>query len=111
MPTPSPYRQVDGYSPSLTGPVRALPWADEALCAQVDPDLFFEQATSRYEHVTGKQASERISAAKGICRRCPVMRQCRDYAMAHPELEGIWGAMTEKERRQWRRRQDREVGA
>lgn len=102
MPTSNPFRPA-GHAPDIPGPVRALPWADEALCAQTDPDLFFEQSTSRYEHVTSKDASERISAAKGICRRCPVMRQCRQYAMDHPELEGIWGAMTEKERRQARK--------
>lgn len=100
MPKPNPMRQVDGYSPNLTGPVRALPWADEALCAQVDPELFFSQASSRYESTPN---GDREAAAKAICRRCPVMRQCRAYAMEHPELEGIWGAQTEKERRQARK--------
>lgn len=100
MPTPHPIRQIDRHAPDLTGPVRALPWADEALCAQVDPELFFSQASARYEH---KADGERESMAKSICRRCPVLRDCRTYAMDHPELEGIWGAMTEKERRQARK--------
>lgn len=100
MPYRRTIRQIDGYAPDITGPVRALPWADQALCAEVDPELFFEQATSRYESVPN---GTRESIAKGICRRCPAMRECRAYAMDHPELDGIWGAMTEKDRRRARR--------
>jgi len=100
MPKPNPLRQVDGYSPNLTGPVRALPWADVALCAETDPDLWFDLATDRYVSLPN---STREVAAKDICRRCPALTDCRAYAMDHPELEGIWGAMTEKERRQARK--------
>ena len=103
MPKPNPYRQVDRHAPDLTGPVRALPWADSANCATTDPDLFFELSTTRYAHVSSKEAAERESAAKAVCRRCPVRAECRAYALAHPELDGIWGAMTRRERERARK--------
>lgn len=47
----------------------------------------------------GKEARER---AVSTCRMCPVARECLDYAMRHPELEGIWGGSTQTERRKAR---------
>jgi len=101
MPKPNPLRQVDGYSPDMTGPLRALPWADGALCAQTDPDLWFELSTDRY---ISKPNGTRETAAKDICGRCPVRQECLDYAMADPMLQGIWGGLTQREREQARRR-------
>ncbi len=95
-----PRRIGEPASPDISGPLRALPWADVALCAETDPDLWFELSTDRYVSLPN---GTREAAAKDICRRCPALKPCRDYAMAHPELEGIWGATTEKERRQARR--------
>ena len=40
----------------------------------------------------------REDAAKRICRQCPVVNECRDHALRTPELHGVWGAMTARER-------------
>jgi WhiB family redox-sensing transcriptional regulator len=66
-------------------------WRAEALCAQVDPDLFF--AVGAREHREAKQ----------VCRQCPVRMECLVHAMEAPIDHGIWGGMTERERRRFRR--------
>ncbi|MEE6273495.1 WhiB family transcriptional regulator [Georgenia sp. MJ206] len=62
-------------------------WADEALCAQTDPEEFFPE----------KGGSTR--SAKAICARCPVSAECLTYALDNHERFGIWGGMSERERR------------
>jgi WhiB family transcriptional regulator, redox-sensing transcriptional regulator len=66
-------------------------WRALASCAINDPDLFF--AVGAREH----------KLAKKICRNCPVRRECLAYAMDAPVDHGIWGGMTERERRRYRR--------
>ena len=103
MPEINPVR-LHSPAPHLSGPVRALPWAGEALCAQTDPDLWFpEEPTSSYTTVDGT----REATAKSICKRCPCLVECREYAMADPRLDGTWGALTSRERDDLRRRQAR----
>jgi WhiB family redox-sensing transcriptional regulator len=63
------------------------PWIADALCAQVDTDLFFPE----------KGGSTR--EAKQICRECTVAAECLDYALSHGERFGIWGGMSERQRR------------
>lgn len=66
-------------------------WMREGLCAQTDPELFFpENGTNPHP-------------AKRLCMACPVRQQCRDYAVPRPELAGIWGATSVKERQHLRR--------
>lgn len=93
-------------APDIENPPRALPWADQALCAQADPDLWFEQSSSRYEtkSVTSVEAEERRSMAKAICERCPVTAECLSWALAHDERYGIWGGTDPSERARMRRR-------
>ena len=67
-------------------------WRAHALCAKNDPDLFF--AAGALEH----------KLAKTVCRRCPVRSECLSYAMDAPVDHGVWGGMTERERRRYRRR-------
>jgi WhiB family transcriptional regulator, redox-sensing transcriptional regulator len=98
-----PHRIGEAADPGLTGPVRALPWADRALCANTDPELFFSDIGTTYITIEGT----REMTAKAICRRCPVKPECRDYAMADPHLEGVWGGMTGRERETERGRQTR----
>lgn len=62
-------------------------WTEQALCAQTDPDEFFPE----------KGGSTRQAVA--ICRRCPVREQCLDYALEHGERFGIWGGVSERDRR------------
>ena len=56
------------------------------VCAQTDPDLWFPTS----EKQTGR-------LAKTLCRTCPWLISCLDYALRH-EVVGIWGATTERER-------------
>ena len=67
-------------------------WQDEANCMGVDPDLFFPE----------RGASTR--EAKEVCRGCVVRVECLEYALANGEKFGIWGGMSERERRRIRRR-------
>ena len=66
-------------------------WQDFANCLGVDPDLFFlERGASTRE-------------AKEVCRRCVVRGECLEYALRNGEKFGIWGGMSERERRRIRR--------
>lgn len=68
-----------------------LEWQDYANCKGADPDLFFPE----------RGASTR--AAKAICRECTVQQDCLEFAITSSEKFGIWGAMSERERRKIRR--------
>jgi WhiB family redox-sensing transcriptional regulator len=64
-----------------------LTWADRALCAEVDPEIFFpEKGGSTLQ-------------PKRVCRACPVRAECLDWALEHGERFGIWGGLSERERR------------
>lgn len=69
----------------------ALAWQAEALCAQTDPEAFFPE----------KGGSTRD--AKRICASCQVRSECLEYALEHDERFGIWGGLSERERRKLRR--------
>jgi WhiB family redox-sensing transcriptional regulator len=69
-----------------------LAWQERALCAQTDPESFFPE----------KGGSTR--EAKRICVGCEVRAECLDYALAHDERFGIWGGLSERERRRLKRR-------
>jgi WhiB family redox-sensing transcriptional regulator len=71
--------------------VEALGWQDRALCAQTDPEAFFPE----------KGGSTR--EAKKVCRSCEVRAECLEYALEHDERFGIWGGMSERERRRLKR--------
>lgn len=71
-------------------------WRNQALCRDVDPDLFFPIGT------TGV-ALEHIAAAKEVCSVCPAMQQCLEYALATNQESGVWGGTSEEERRVIRR--------
>lgn len=70
-----------------------LTWMDMAVCAQVDPELFFPPHRANHLGVL----------AKRICARCPVRAECLRYALTDPELDGIWGGTTPRERQRLRR--------
>ena len=75
-------------APEDDGP---MGWQERALCAQTDPEAFFPE----------KGGSTR--EAKRICSGCEVRAECLDYALAHDERFGIWGGLSERERRRLRR--------
>jgi WhiB family redox-sensing transcriptional regulator len=70
----------------------ALGWQVDALCAQTDPEAFFPE----------KGGSTRD--AKKICTTCEVKSECLEYALQNDERFGIWGGLSERERRKLRRR-------
>lgn len=40
-----------------------------------------------------------MAKAKAVCAECPVIAECREHAITHPEKDGVWGGLTETERR------------
>lgn len=64
-----------------------LTWQESALCSQTDPEAFFPE----------KGGSTR--EAKKICLGCEVRPECLEYALRHEERFGIWGGLSERERR------------
>ena len=68
-----------------------LAWQDQALCAQTDPEAFFPE----------KGGSTR--EAKRICVGCEVKAECLEYALLQDERFGIWGGLSERERRRLKR--------
>jgi WhiB family redox-sensing transcriptional regulator len=65
----------------------ATAWQRDALCAQTDPEAFFPE----------KGAS--VRAAKNTCLACPVRTDCLEFALARDERHGVWGGLSERERR------------
>lgn len=72
-------------------------WRDEGRCREVDPELFFPVGESAPAY---KQAQE----AKAVCRACPVMEACADWAITNRLEHGVWGGLDETELRNIRRR-------
>lgn len=66
-------------------------WQAQALCAQTDPEAFFPE----------KGGSTR--EAKRVCLDCEVRNECLEFALANDERFGIWGGLSERERRRLRR--------
>lgn len=67
-------------------------WRHHAACKAADPEIFFPVGT-------GGPALLQIAEAKTYCRRCPFVDPCLAWAFEHGEDHGIWGGMTEDERR------------
>jgi WhiB family redox-sensing transcriptional regulator len=76
----------------LFGLAEEQTWQERALCAQTDPEAFFPE----------KGGSTR--EAKRICSTCEVRAECLEYALEHDERFGIWGGLSERERRRVKRR-------
>ncbi len=70
-------------------------WQENANCLGVDPDLFFPER--------GASTKE----AKSVCGSCEVRPECLEYALANGEKFGIWGGLSERERRRLRRERAR----
>ena len=78
-------------------------WWSRAACATADPDLFFPISHSG-------PAVRQVMRAKAICARCEIQQECLRYALDAGSIQGVWGGMTEAERRRLLRRQ-RRIGA
>ena len=68
-----------------------IEWQKDALCAETDPEAFHPE----------KGGSNRD--AKKVCGRCDVRSQCLEYALDNDERHGIWGGLSERERRRLRK--------
>lgn len=64
-----------------------MSWRDSALCAQVDPEIWFPER------------GESNRAALAICRACPVRQECLQNALAFGDEYGVWGGTTSHDRR------------
>jgi WhiB family redox-sensing transcriptional regulator len=72
----------------------------KGLCRDEDPELFFPVGTSG-------PAVNQAAQAKKVCGRCPVRKECLNWALETGQDDGIWGGMSEDERRALRRRNTR----
>lgn len=77
-----------------------MDWRADAACRDEDPELFFPLGD------TGP-ALMQIQDAKAVCRSCSVVSDCLTWAMESGQDSGIWGGMSETERRALRRRSTR----
>ncbi|WP_028708624.1 WhiB family transcriptional regulator [Propionicicella superfundia] len=74
-----------------------MDWRHQAACLNEDPELFFPVGN------TGP-ALMQIAEAKKVCRTCPVREPCLQWALDAGQDHGVWGGMSEDERRALRRR-------
>lgn len=79
-------------------------WRHEAACLEEDPELFFPIGN------TGP-AILQIEMAKEVCRRCDVVQTCLDWAIDTGQDAGVWGGLSEDERRGLKRRTARAARA
>jgi len=62
-------------------------WRDRAACRNIDTATFY------------RHRGESIEDAREVCRRCPVRAECLDYALSTGQKYGVWGGMSERQRR------------
>jgi len=74
-----------------------MDWRHHALCRDEDPELFFPIGT------TGPAALQ-VEEAKAVCGRCPSVTDCLQWALDTGQDAGVWGGMSEDERRALKRR-------
>ncbi len=67
-------------------------WQAHANCIGIDPELFFP----------GRGETDTVAEAKEVCAGCSVREACLEYALTHVVKFGIWGGLSEKERRRIR---------
>lgn len=75
-----------------------MSWQARAACTRSDPELFFPKGN------TGPAVSQ-IKEAKEVCRGCEVRERCLEWALESGQDHGVWGGMSEDERRALKRRQ------
>ena len=77
-----------------------MDWRHRAECLTEDPELFFPVGT------TGPALAQ-VEEAKKVCRRCEVREECLRWALEAGQDHGVWGGMSEDERRAMQRRASR----
>ena len=73
-----------------------MDWRHEAVCRDEDPELFFPVGNSG-------PALTQIAKAKLVCNRCPVASSCLKWALESGLDAGVWGGLSEEERRALKR--------
>jgi WhiB family redox-sensing transcriptional regulator len=68
-------------------------WQFEGACNGTDPGAFFLEHNTR-----GSTKHDKEQRAVAICSNCPVKKECLDHALSVPEVFGVWGGKTEKQR-------------
>ena len=74
-----------------------MDWRSKAACLTVDPELFFPIGN------TGPAIAQ-VAEAKAVCRECEVVGICLQWAIDNNQDAGVWGGMSEEERRSLKRR-------
>lgn len=83
------------------GRIEPLPaWRRKAACLDEDPELFFPNGN------TGAALAQ-TEEAKAVCRRCPVIHECLEWSLQTVQQHGVWGGMSEEERRNLKRSRQR----
>src|SRR4249920_1941272 len=85
---------------ALTKELGHMDWRHKAVCRDEDPELFFPVGNSG-------PALAQIADAKLVCNRCPVTTECLTWALDSGQDAGVWGGMSEDERRALKRRNAR----
>lgn len=80
---------------------RSHDWRSQAACTDEDPELFFPVGS------TGP-AVDQIAEAKEVCARCEVREPCLEYAISSNQDAGVWGGLSEDERRSLKRKRQRQ---
>jgi WhiB family redox-sensing transcriptional regulator len=76
-------------------------WFEHAACRGLDPNIFFAENAGKHNVYV---------AAIEICHSCPVKQDCLDYAIVTRQEHGMWGGMSERQRRRERKaRLDRKI--
>lgn len=76
------------------------PWTAQAACRNLPKRIFYPSEGRGNNKGT-------YDLARAVCRRCPVRQECLDWALDLPEKFGMWGGLTEQERKNTRRRRRR----
>jgi WhiB family redox-sensing transcriptional regulator len=73
-----------------------MDWVHDARCKAEDPELFFPVGNAG-------PAADQVDAAKSVCFSCEVRGECLEWAMHTGQDSGVWGGLSEEERRAHRR--------
>ncbi|MGW2933977.1 WhiB family transcriptional regulator [Streptomyces sp. NPDC001156] len=79
------------YTGSVPATEPAADWRTFAACRKEDPDLFFP---------VGSDSRGRVGAAQAVCHGCPVQQPCGQWALETRQQWGVWGGLSENQRRQ-----------
>lgn len=103
-----------GRSGKRTNGIKAPYFDGTQICAQTDPEIFFPENLSEDDESTllkDKEESNQprilLKTARQLCSSCEFKLPCLEYALTYPELDGVWGGTTKRERQDLRSRKKR----